>query len=251
MQTKAGVRNNLWLEHLPRCAAEYHQSRSAEHASSAGEHRAAAAATGTPAENKPVRRRAVGKQPEARAATAPPKAKAKPKPITEKDHKKLAKTVKEQGKRRAKKKASRNASSWPASPRARYGQIWLLAVGARASVFSAVCAGGRRPAWRTAKLSVRRLVWARTSSGRSGQIARSSRRRRLACSARSLASFSCEVRGVARGIGGARGVFFIFIFIFIFVFFFFFFFFLLGSAFFGGSDEQWHRLAARSGVLVS
>ena len=82
--------------------------QAAEHVSSAEEHRAAAA-TGTPAEKKPVRRRVVGKQPDAKAATAPPKAKAKPKPITEKDHKKLAKTVKEEGKRRAKKKAKEAA----------------------------------------------------------------------------------------------------------------------------------------------
>ena len=109
VQTKAGSRNNPWLEHLRRCSAEYHQSKAAEHVSSAEEHRAAAAATGTPAEKKPVRRRVVGKQPDARAATAPPKAKAKPKPITEKDHKKLAKTVKEEGKRRAKKKAAEAA----------------------------------------------------------------------------------------------------------------------------------------------
>ena len=102
------------------------------------------------------------------------------------------------------------------------GQCWLLAV--CASVFSDVCAGGRRPARRTAKLSVRRLVRARTSSGRSGQMARSSRRRRLACFARCLASSSGGVRGVARGNGGASGVFFIF-------FFFFFSFFLLGCAF--------------------
>ena len=45
----------------------------------------------------------VGKRSEAKAATAPPKAKAKP--LTEKDNKKLSKTVKEQGKQRAKKKA--------------------------------------------------------------------------------------------------------------------------------------------------
>ena len=106
---KAGSLHNPWLEHLRRCAAEYHENRAAEHASSAAEHRAAAAATGTPAEEKPVRRRVVGKQPDAKAAIAPPKAKAKPKPITEKDHKKLAKTVKEQGKKRAKKKAAEAA----------------------------------------------------------------------------------------------------------------------------------------------
>ena len=109
VQTKAGSRNNPWLEHLRQCSAEYHQRRAAEHASSAAEHRAAASATGTPAEEKPVRRRAVTKRPEATAATAPPKAKAKPKPITEKDNKKLGKTVKEQGKRRAKKKAAEAA----------------------------------------------------------------------------------------------------------------------------------------------
>ena len=66
------------------------------------------------------------------------------------------------------------------------GQCWLLAV--CASAFNDVCAGGRRPAWRTATLSVRRLVRARTSSGKSGHMARSSRMRRLACFARSLAN---------------------------------------------------------------
>ena len=106
--TKAGSLNNPWLEHLQRCAAEYHQRRAAEHASSAAEHRAAASATDTPAKEKPVRRRVVGKRAEA-AATAPPRAKAKSKQITEKDHKKLAKTVKEEGRKRAKKKAAEAA----------------------------------------------------------------------------------------------------------------------------------------------
>ena len=105
VQTKAGSQNNPWLEHLRQCSAEYHKRRAAEHASSAAEHRAAAA-TGSPAEEKHVQRRVVGKKPEAKAAAAPPKAKAKPKPLTEKDNKKLAKTVKEQGVKRAKKKAA-------------------------------------------------------------------------------------------------------------------------------------------------
>ena len=83
VQTKAGSQNNPWLEHLRQCAAEYQRRRAAEHAGSAEEHRAAAA-TGTPAEEKPIRRRVVGKKPEAKAS-APPKAKAKPqaKPLTE------------------------------------------------------------------------------------------------------------------------------------------------------------------------
>ena len=102
VQTKAGSQNNPWLEHLRHCAAEYHRRRAAEHASSAEEHRAAAA-TGTSAEDKPIRRRVVGKKPEAMAAAAPPKAKAKP--LTDKDNKKLTKTVKDQGKQRTKKKA--------------------------------------------------------------------------------------------------------------------------------------------------
>ncbi len=95
--------------------------------------------------------------------------------------------------------------------------LWLLVVSA--SVFNDVCAGGRRPARRTATLSVCKLVWVSTSSGRSGHMARSSRRRRLACFARSLASCSGGVRGVARGNG--NGVFFILLFSF----------FLLGGAF--------------------
>ena len=106
VQTKAGSQNNPWIEHLRQCSADYHKSRAAEHARSAAEHRAAAA---TPAEEKHVRRRVVGKKPEAKAATAPPKAKAKPKPITDKEHKKLAKTVKELGVKRAKKKAAEAA----------------------------------------------------------------------------------------------------------------------------------------------
>ena len=101
VQTKAGSQNNPWLEHLRQCAAEYHKRRAAEHAGSAEEHRAAAA-TGTSAEEKPIRRRVVGKKPEAKA-TAPPKAKAKP--LTDKDNK-LAKTLKDQGNQRAKKKAA-------------------------------------------------------------------------------------------------------------------------------------------------
>ena len=105
VQTKAGSQNNPWLEHLRHCAAEYHKRRAVEHASSAEEHRDAAA-TGTPAEDKPIRRRMVGKRPEAKAATAPPKAKVKP--LTEKDNKKITKTVKDQGKQ-AKKKAAEAA----------------------------------------------------------------------------------------------------------------------------------------------
>ncbi len=101
VQTKAGSQNNPWLEHLRHCAAEYHRRRAAEHASSAEEQRAAAT-TGTPAEEKPVRRRVVGKKPEAKAI-APPKAEAKL--LAEKDTKKPAKTVKVQGKQRAKKAA--------------------------------------------------------------------------------------------------------------------------------------------------
>ena len=100
VQTKAGSQNNPWLEHLRQCAAEYQRRRAAEHASSDEEQRAAAT-TGTTSEEKPVRRRVVGKKPEAKAI-APPKAEAKL--LTEKDNKTLAKTVKEQGKRRAKKK---------------------------------------------------------------------------------------------------------------------------------------------------
>jgi len=112
VQTKAGSQNNPWLEHLRQCSAEYHKRRAAEHASSAA-HRAAALAMDTPADERPVRRRVVGKQPDAKAAAAPPKAKAKSKPMTEKDHKKLAKTVKDEAKnepRRRQLKQLRRAS---------------------------------------------------------------------------------------------------------------------------------------------
>ena len=70
VQTKAGSKNNPWLEHLRLCAAEYQRRRAAEHASS--EEQIAAAATGTATEEKPVRRRVVGKK-----AIAPPKAEVK------------------------------------------------------------------------------------------------------------------------------------------------------------------------------
>ena len=70
--------------------------------------------------------------------------------------------------------------------------------GLLAGVFNDVCAGGRRPARRTATLSVRKLVWVNTSSGKSGHMTRSFLRRRLACFARALISSSGEVCGVAR-----------------------------------------------------
>ncbi len=94
VQTKAGSRNNPWLEHLRQCAAEYHKRRAAEHASSSEEHR----------EDKPIRRRVVGKRPEAKATTAPPKDKAKT--LTEKVTKNIIKTLKDKGKQAKTKKAA-------------------------------------------------------------------------------------------------------------------------------------------------
>ena len=61
--------------------------------------------------------------------------------------------------------------------------------------FNDVCAGRRRPARRTATLSIYKLVWANTSSDRCGHITRSAFRRRLACLARACASFSGVMRG--------------------------------------------------------
>ena len=75
------------------------------------------------------------------------------------------------------------------------------AAGLLGGVFNDVCAGGRRPARRTATLSVRKLVWVNTSSDRSGHMTRSALRRRLACFARALISCSGEACGVARGNG--------------------------------------------------
>ena len=93
VQTKAGSKNNPWLEHLRLCAAEYQRRRAAEHASSDEEQRAMAA-TGTTTDEKPVRRRVVGKK-----AIAPPKAEVKLLEGTNKP------TVKVQGKQKAKKVA--------------------------------------------------------------------------------------------------------------------------------------------------
>ena len=92
VQTKAGSKNNPWLEHLRQCAAEYQRRRAAEHASS--EEQSAMAATGTTTDEKPVRRRVVGKK-----AIAPPKAEVKLLEGTNKP------TVKVQGKQKAKKVA--------------------------------------------------------------------------------------------------------------------------------------------------
>ena len=91
VQTKAGSKNNPWLEHLRQCAAEYQRHRAGEHTSSEEQ-----GATGTASDEKPVRRRVVGKK-----AIAPPKAEVKL--LAEKDTKKP--TVKVQGKQRAKKAA--------------------------------------------------------------------------------------------------------------------------------------------------
>ena len=92
VQTKAGSKNNPWLEHLRLCAAEYQRRRAAEHASS--EEQSAMAATGTTTDEKPVRRRVVGKK-----AIAPPKAEVKLLEGTDKP------TEKVQGKQKAKKVA--------------------------------------------------------------------------------------------------------------------------------------------------
>ena len=99
VQTKAGTKNNPWLEHLRQCAAEYQRRKAAEHASSDEEQRAVGT-TGTATEKQPVRRRVVGKKSEA-MTIAPPKAKL----LVEKDIKKPAKTVKAHGKQKAKKAA--------------------------------------------------------------------------------------------------------------------------------------------------
>ena len=91
VQTKAGSKNNPWLEHLRQCAADYQRRRAAEHASS--EEQSAAAKIGTATEEKPVRRRVVGKK-----AIAPPKAEVKLLDETNKP------TVKVQGKRKARRR---------------------------------------------------------------------------------------------------------------------------------------------------
>ena len=90
VQTKAGSKNNPWLEHLRQCAAEYQRRRAA----GSDEEQSVAAATGMP--ERPVRRRVVGKKPEAKAF-APPKAEVELLEDTNKPN------VKAQGKRRAKK----------------------------------------------------------------------------------------------------------------------------------------------------
>ena len=90
VQTKAGTKNNPWLEHLRQCAAEYQRRR----AVSSEEQSVAANVVS----EKPVRRRVVGKKAEAKAF-APPKEVE----LLEDTNKP---TVKAQGKRRAKKKAA-------------------------------------------------------------------------------------------------------------------------------------------------
>ena len=86
VQTKAGTKNNPWLEHLRQCAAEYQRRRAVS------SEEPSVAATGMT--EKPVRRRVVGKKADAKAF-APPKEVE----LTDTDKP----TVKAQGKRRAKK----------------------------------------------------------------------------------------------------------------------------------------------------
>ena len=54
VQTKAGTKNNPWLEHLRQCAAEYQRRKAAEHASSDEEQRAVGT-TGTATEKQPIK----------------------------------------------------------------------------------------------------------------------------------------------------------------------------------------------------
>ena len=102
VQTKAGSQHNPWLEHLRQCSAEYHRRRAAEHASLAA-HRAAALAMDTPDERP--RRRVVGKQPDAKAAAAPPKAKR-----VETDDREGPQEAGEDGKRRRQKMGQEEGS---------------------------------------------------------------------------------------------------------------------------------------------
>ena len=67
VQTKAGSKNNPWLEHLRRCAAEYQQHRGDRTNS---EERSA---SGPASEEKPTRKRVIDKK-----AIAPRRAEAKP-----------------------------------------------------------------------------------------------------------------------------------------------------------------------------
>ena len=97
VQTKAGTKNNPWLEHLRQCAADYQRRKAVEQASSDEEQRAVGT---TSTAKQPIRRRVVGKKSEA-MTLAPPKAKL----LVEKDIKKPAKTVKAHGKQKAKKAA--------------------------------------------------------------------------------------------------------------------------------------------------
>ena len=86
VQTKAGTKNNPWLEHLRQCAAEYQRRRAVS------SEEQSVAATGMT--EKPVRRRVVGKKADAKAFAPPTEVE-----LTDTDKP----TVKAQGKRRAKK----------------------------------------------------------------------------------------------------------------------------------------------------
>ena len=119
VQTKKGAQNNSWLEHLRRCAAEYHKSRAAEHASSAAGHassapdHASSVAADTSTKVKSPTKRVTGKKPDSTKAGALAKGASKPKPkgkpLEEKDTKALNTKVKVEGKKKA-KKAEKEAS---------------------------------------------------------------------------------------------------------------------------------------------
>ena len=86
VQTKAGTRNNPWLEHLRQCAAEYQRRR----AVSSEEQSVAANVVS----EKPVRRRVVGKKVDTKACAQPKEE------LPEDTDKPIVKAI---GKRRAKK----------------------------------------------------------------------------------------------------------------------------------------------------
>ncbi len=93
--TKGASENQPWIQFMRHCAAEYHAQRAAAHEAAAKDAHTA---------GKDVKKKA--RKP---ATSTGAKAKAKPKPITEKDQKILAKVVKDEGKKRAKEKAAKAA----------------------------------------------------------------------------------------------------------------------------------------------
>ena len=122
MPSKAGAQKNEWLTYLAECAKRYKAGHKHSPAGHAAKEEQPLLEPKAPTKRRIVgkqtlqptgaaERRVVGKQPPSAIVGARPKAKAKSKPLTEKDTKKLNQDVKRAGKKRAKEAQAKEAKA--------------------------------------------------------------------------------------------------------------------------------------------